>query len=179
MDEQIEQRLSALLLQLKEGDSSPLAEIDALIGKRLRAFANVYYAQKADVDDAVQSFLCKLYYASKKFRESKRPFAWMIKVFKNMILNELKNVARERDYVSSAQTKTALKDSVTDQNYIENYLYMKEVLSKLSVYEQELLKYTIILELSLSETAKILHKPKSTVEYHVQKLKEKLQSLAK
>ena len=56
---------------------------------------------------------------------------------------------------------------------------MKEVLSKLSVYEQELLKYTIILELSLSETAKILHKPKSTVEYHVQKLKEKLQSLAK
>ena len=103
----------------------------------------------------------------------------MIKVFKNMILNELKNVARERDYVSSAQTKTALKESATDQNYIENYLYMKEVFSKLSVYEQELLKYTVILELSLSETAKILHKPKSTVEYHVQKLKEKLQSLAK
>ena len=70
MDEQIEQRLSALLLQLKEGDSSPLAEIDALIGKRLRAFANVYYAQKADVDDAVQSFLCKLLFSKKLKRKS-------------------------------------------------------------------------------------------------------------
>lgn len=179
MDEALDKKLGELLLRLKNDDSSVLADIDQLVGKRLRAYANMYYVQMADVDDAVQSFLYKLYYASKKFKENKHAYAWMIKVFKNLILSQIKHSKTEREYVR--QSVEALKSDIANmsEDYLENYIFYKDVLSKLDSYEQYLLINSIILELSLFEIANQLSKPKSTIEYQVSKLKEKLRNMGK
>lgn len=100
MDEALNHRLGELLIELRDGNSLVLADIDALIGKRLRAYANIYYMQQPDVDDAVQSLLCKLYQASKSFRENKNAYSWIIKLFKNMIISQIRRVKREHDYIT-------------------------------------------------------------------------------
>ena len=64
-----------------------------------------------------------------------------------------------------------------DENYIANYLFLKDIMSKLDVREQELVEYVFILGMSYSETARIFHRPKSTIEYQIKKLKEKIKNM--
>lgn len=176
MDEALEMRLGELLLKLKSGNISVLSEIDKIIGKRLRAYANIYYLQKADVDDAVQSLLCKLCYAVKKYKESKHAYAWVIKVFKNSILSHIQKDNLEKSNLQLYAKEMALNAN-DDENYIANYLFLKDIMSKLDVREQELVEYVFILGMSYSETARIFHRPKSTIEYQIKKLKEKIKNM--
>ncbi len=177
MDETLEIKLGELLLQLKNGDISVLSEIDKIIGKRLRAYANIYYLQKADVDDAVQSLLCKLCYAVNKYTERRHAYAWVIKVFKNSILSHIKRENLEQNYLQLYGNQMTPNANNNADNYISNYLFLKEIMSNLDSREQKLLEYVFILGMSYSETARLLHKAKSTVEYQIERLKEKIKNM--
>ena len=177
MDETQERKLAELLLQLKRGDGSVLADIDFLIGKRLRAYANMYYSQKADVDDAVQNLLYKLYYATKNFRKKEHAYSWVIKVFKNSIITQFRKEKRENDFIKSLEQDVVTNVYHVTDEYLENYVFFNEIISQLNKQEQELLKYVIVLGLSYAETARLMFKSKSTIEYQVNKLKEKLKTM--
>lgn len=177
MDEALEMRLGELLLQLKSGNVSVLSEIDKIIGKRLRAYANIYYLQKADVDDAVQSLLYKLCYVVKKYNESGHAYAWVIKVFKNSILSHIQKDNLEKNFLQLYGSQLGANANNNTDDYINNYLFLKEIMSKLDKREQELVEYVFILGMSYSETARIFHRPKSTIEYQIKKLKEKIKNM--
>lgn len=177
MEEALEKRLGELLLQLKSGDVSVLSEIDMIIGKRLRSYANIYYLQKADVDDAVQSLLYKLYFAVKRYSERKHAYSWVVKVFKNSILSRIKKEKHEKEYFQMLGNEMLIKQNGNSDIYATNYLFVNEIMSKLDKCEQELVKYVFVLGMSYSETAKALHKAKSTIEYQVLKLKEKISKM--
>lgn len=177
MEETLEKRLGELILQLKSGDISVLTEIDMIVGKRLRAYANIYYLQKADVDDAIQPLLYKLKMASKHFKENKHAYAWVVTVFRNLILSNLKREKRERDFIKQQMDESCLINNESSDEYLNNHVFLKEIMSKLNSAENALVENIFILGLSYSETAKILHKPKSTIEYQIAKLKEKLATM--
>ena len=176
MEEALEKRLGELLLQLKSGDVSALAEIDSIVGKRLRVYANSFYLQKADVDDSIQALLYKLYYASKRYKEKKHALAWVFKIYKNMVKDNKKRKVAELLILTKQAKEELLKNNGGDE-YIFNYIFLNDLMSKLDKDECELLRCVFLVGLSYSETAEILKRPKSTIEYRVNKLKEKIKNM--
>ena len=85
MDEEKNEILCRLIIELANGNADALGEIYQMIGKNLFLIANRSFNNKADVEDAVQSFCFNLYKKSKKFKYSKNAYAWLICVFKNEI----------------------------------------------------------------------------------------------
>lgn len=177
MEEALEKRLGELLLQLKSGDLSVLAEIDVIIGKRLRAYANIYYLQQADIDDAVQSLLCKLKDLVKSYRENKHAYSWIVKIFKNSILSRLRREKYEKKYLKMLESDRIIRESNLSDKYISNYLFFTELMTKLNKREQQLVKMLYLLDMSYAEIARELHIPKSTAEYQITKLKDKLKNM--
>ena len=133
--------------------------------------------QKADVDDAVQSLLCKLYYASKQYNERKHAFSWIVMVFRNSILSKIKKEKIERNYLKSQEREVLLSYSSINDEYLSNYVFFKEVFSKLDKHEQSLAELVIVLGLSYNEVASLLKKSKSTIQYQIEKLKEKIKNM--
>ena len=47
------------------------------MAKILYSVGNIYYKQKADIEDAIQDLLIELYNKAKKFRVNKNACAWI------------------------------------------------------------------------------------------------------
>ncbi len=175
MDEKTNQRLSELLILLACGKKDALLEIYAIMSKLLYTIGNYYYTQEADIKDAIQNLLEKLLREARKFKYNINASAWILQMYKNSINNHLKRRRIEKKYIDM-ETEICMTSSSfdIDEKYIENYLFVREIFDKLSTYEQDLVIYRFWCNCSLSEMAKILKKPLTTIESQLTKLKDKI-----
>lgn len=177
MNEENNKRLGLLIFALARGDVSVLEDIYLLMVKILYAIGNIYFNQKADIEDAIQDFLILLYEKAGKFKHNKNACAWVIKLYQNLIYRKLENRRREEKYLSSQMQLQELAGQEDSSVYIENHIFFKEVLGKLNEYERELIIYRYICKCSIKEVADIMRKPKSTVESQLKKLEEFIKKL--
>lgn len=101
MNEEDNKRLGLLIFALARGDVSVLEDIYLLMVKILYAIGNIYFNQKADIEDVIQDFLILLYEKAGKFKHNKNACAWVIKLYQNLIYRKLENRRREEKYLSS------------------------------------------------------------------------------
>lgn len=176
MNQDFNKTLDAYLIKLKNGDRNALAVIDSLTQKRLLSYANTYYKNEEDCKDAVQELLKKLCEKIHRYYSTPFPFSWLVKILTNDIKTDLKKKKIE----TKAYEKYALENQIeqhTSDEYLSKHLLIKDTKSRLTKYEAKLFDYTIILGLSVNEVAKQMFKPKSTVQYQIEKLYEKLRNM--
>lgn len=176
MDEKTNKTLGEYIFQLAKGNIKVLENIYLIIAKILYSVGNIYFSQKADIEDAIQDLLIVLYYKAHKFRENRNACAWVVKIYQNLILNKLKHRMKENDFISDRIEKLQLEVNQSDEKFIENHLFVKELFGNLTRQEQQLIIYRFWCNCSLSEISIILKKPKSTIESQIKKIEEKVKS---
>ena len=172
MDEEKNEILCRLINELAKGNADALEEIYKILGKNLFLVANRYFNNKHDVEDAVQSFCVSLYKKSKKFKYSKNAYAWLICVFKNEVKNKLKQKKRELTILNEMEYLI----SETTPDYLDNYLFIQEILESLNSCERKIVEMRFIEGHNLDYIANKLHKSESTIRYHIDKIREKIKN---
>jgi len=171
MEEKQNKYLGELLIRLGNKEISVLAEIYIIMRKILYVVGNIYYKQIADIEDAIQDLLVILCYKAPKFKKNKNACAWIISVYQNSIRNSLRGKGREEQLEVFYDLDKY--DKVVSEKYIENHAFISEMFSKMTEYEQQLFIYRYWGSCSISEIAKIMKKPKSTIESQLNKIKDK------
>lgn len=177
MNEEDNKRLGRLIFALACGNISVLDEIYQMLAKLLYAVGNIYYSQRADIEDAIQDLLILLYQNARKFKENKNACTWVIQIYQNMIRNRLRRQRTEDTYLSEQATLQSLIAKEDSSKYIENHLFISEIFDKLNEYEQNLIIYRFWGGNSIGETAEYFGKPKSTIESQLKALEEKIKKL--
>ena len=77
MDENTNLALGEFIFKLAKGNIDALENIYLIMAKILYSVGNIYYKQKADIEDAIQDLLIELYNKAKKFRVNKNACAWI------------------------------------------------------------------------------------------------------
>lgn len=175
MDEETKLRLGDLIIDLAKGNSDALQGIYDLMGRVLYAIGNTYFYSREDVKDAVHNFLLSLYEKSKSFKSNRNAYAWIIRLYVNSLLNIKKRNKTEERILKDYAEKMKRDDQPFDE-YLSRYLYTQEVMGKLTSYERKLVFSRFYCGFSLEEIAKDFHKPKSTIQYQIDKIEEKLQN---
>lgn len=175
MNEQDNKRLGELIFELAQGKIDVLSDIYLLMYKILYAVGNIYLKQKADIEDEIQNLLILLNYKAHKFKKNKNACAWIVKLYKNLILNHLKKNKREDNFIAEEIEK--LQISAIDDVFLENHLFVNDIFSRLSEYERELIIYRYWCKCSIKEVADILNRPKSTIESQLIKLENKIKKI--
>lgn len=173
MNELENKRLGELLMALGKGKISALTEIAELIKKILYSVGLAYYKNKEDTEDAIQNLYLILCKKAKFFRKNVNACAWIVQIFKNEARTYFRKTKTEKLYIES-EKQNPIYNKTIDEQYIENYLFVKEMFSNLSEYEQDLLIYYYWCKCTVREVAVLVRRPKSTVGTHLKNLEEKI-----
>lgn len=176
MDEKTNKTLGEYIFQLANGYIEVLENIYLIMAKILYSVGNIYFNQKADIEDAIQDLLIELFYKAHKFRDNRNACAWVVKIYENLILNKLKHRNKEDEYISDKIAKLQIEANQSDERFIENHLFVKELFGRLSRKEQQLIIYRYWCNCSLGEMSKIMKKPKSTIESQLKNVEEKVKN---
>jgi RNA polymerase sigma-70 factor (ECF subfamily) len=175
MDQETNKRLGELLFALAYGNIDALSQIYVIMCKILYAIGNIYFPQKADIEDSIQDLLMALYDKAGKFKENKNAYAWIIGIYRNSIKNKLRQKKRESNYISHYIANESEKTlSCEDDLYLDNYLFIREIFSKLTEQERDLIIYRYWCNCSIAQVADIMKKPKSTIDSQLKRLEEKI-----
>lgn len=176
MDEAENNRLAELLVELAKGNGQVLAEIDIRMQRILYTVGYPYYKDKEKTKDSIRDLYSVLPKKAKNFRENNSAGAWLVTVYKNFLNSRYRKKKLEKRYVQEEIQLIKTKMLVTIDKELDDQLFWKEIMDRLDDYEKSLLNYTKV-GLTVREIAEILDKPKSTVELHLQKLKEKIRNM--
>lgn len=174
MEESVNERLGEYLHELARGEMQALEEIYKILNKVFYSTANIYYPQKADIEDAVSDFLEKLVDIAHKFRNNDNAYAWITKSYDRFLLNKVKHDKVELRYLSELANNLIVEENSRNDVYYTNYLFARELFSGLSGYEQKLVRYKYYLGYTLDELAELFNKPRTTLQYQLSKIAEKL-----
>ena len=177
MNEEDNKRLGALIFSLAKGDVSALGDIYLIMFKILYAVGNIYFKQKEDIEDAIEDLLVYLYDNASKFRANRNACAWIIKVYQHKILRGLNRRRREQKYIDDEGRQLTLASGDDALKYIENNLFLNDILSRLTVYERRLVVYRYICGYTIREMVEILSKPRSTVSDQIRKIEDKIKKI--
>ena len=176
MDKSENNRLAELLAELAQGNSLVLSEIDCRMQRILFSIGKPYFKDVEDLKDSIHDLYLLLKDKAKFFRENTSACAWIVVVYKNFIRSKLRKKKREKEYVECEIQNLKAQSIKVYEKDIENRLFFKEIMDKLTKREKDLLDYCRA-ELSVREISAIVHKPKSTVDNHLRKLKEKIKKM--
>ncbi len=177
MDEATNKRLGELIMQLADGDVGALDGIAMLIERILRAIGNIYYKNKADVEDAIHDLYMKLFRTAKNFRVNKNASAWIIRMYENDIKTSLHLRQKETEFLQEDPFLYTTAQNTVDVYYIENYVFLHEIIDRLNNDERRLIIYYHWCKCTVREVAHILRKSKSCVSMQLKKLEEKVKNL--
>lgn len=172
MNDDDNQRLGELIFALANGDIEALSDIYLLTSKILYAVGNIYFSQTADIEDAIHNLLMVLCHKAKKFKSNENACAWIVRLFKHSIINQLRRRKRERDYFIVKNEKN--KSRAAGALCLENYIFIGEIFGRLNEYERDLIIYRYWCNCSIKEIADIFRLPKSTMESQLCKLEDKI-----
>lgn len=174
MNEEEKKQLSELLAELAQGNAGALQGISLLMEKILYAIGASYFRNWADVEDSVQNLYLLLHRKADRYRTSYNPKAWITRVYENLLRTAKDNLKREEYRLNEFVNEHA---TVMDEKHIENYVFLRQTFCRLTPLEQKLVVYYHWCGCTLREMTKIVRKSKTTVEYYLQKLKEKVEQM--
>lgn len=167
-----------MLIRLSKGNKEALSEIYEIMWRILYVVGNIYFDRREDIEDSIQDLLLLLFYKAKKFKRNINACAWITAVYQNLIKNHLRRKKKHDEYIVGEIGKYKVMSQVSDIEYLENHIFIKDVFNKLTEYEQNLLIYTYWCKCSINEIANIFKKPKSTIESQINGLKFKIKKLS-
>jgi len=177
MDKMTNRKLGKCIFRVAKGDYDALANIYLIMGRILYIVGNIYYKQRADIEDSIHDLISELVEKSKAFKNNKNAYAWIVRVYENMIKSKFKERKRENDYISGMIEKFKIDSEIDDDKYLENHIFVNEIFSRLSEFEKQLVLYRFWCKCSIGEIASILEKPKSTIEYQLKILEGKIKKM--
>lgn len=176
MDEEENKRLGELIAELAQGNTNALQGIALSMEKILYVIGASYFRNWADVEDSVHNLYLLLHKKANRFQGNCNAKAWIIRVYENLLRTAKDNLKREEyrlnEFVNEHAHATAM-----DEKHIENYVFLRQTFCRLTPLEQKLVVYYHWCGCTLREMTKIVRKSKTTVEYYLQKLKEKVEQM--
>ena len=173
MDEATNKRLGELIMRLAEGEIAVLSEIADIVERVLMSIGNAYYRNRADVEDKVHDLyhmLCKKAY---QFKKNTNAYAWLIKMYENLIRQHLRRKSKENKYIKQEIQNLQSGGNAIDETFVENYLLVQEIFDELTEEERRLAIFYYWSRLSIEEIAKVVHRSKSTIHKKLKKIEEK------
>lgn len=167
MDQNFE--LGKLILSIKDGNLSAVSDIYMRVGKAMMATAYFYVRNLADAEDIVQDALVKIVERASKFRTNKNASAWINRIVSNLAKNKMGSYQRRKE-VGLVNTKE-ITTKIDEFGIIVN-----EIFDLLTEKERHYIIYKFWYECSFLEMAKIFHRSKSNVNYHFNKIIEKIKN---
>lgn len=172
-DAQIEEHIAGLA----SGNMDSLSRLYELIKTDIYAYAISKLANKHDAEDITHDTFVLIYKHAKQYRAEGKPLAWIFTIELNLI----------RKLCNASKPSASLDEAIGEENCAEvnftnqiiNSQFLREVLSKLSEEEREIISLHIVSGLKHREIARLIQKPLSTVLSKYNRAIKKLQAEVK
>lgn len=180
MDSEANKRLGELIVKLAQGNKSEkeeaINEIYRLISKILYTVGNTFYRTREDIEDSVQNLLLALFLKAGTYKQNKNACGWIMKIYRNTFNNYYKRCKTERENFKT-QVLLLRERHSSFEDYSDKYILLNYIIGELHGIELKLFYLRFLYGCSLNDIAIELKKPKSTIEYRIEKLKTKINNL--
>ena len=165
-------KLESLIGNVATGDLKSLEELYVLTNTAVYGFALSMMKNKSDAEDIVHDSYLSVLRASANYQAFGKPFAWILKITRNLCLDQLRKQERIVD--------VAIEDwmLVDHPNAKEDKALLEISFQALSDEEREIVYLHALTGLKFKEIAEVLNKPLTTIlsKYHraLKKLKKEM-----
>lgn len=148
------------ILRLKDSDLDALSELYSLVSTPIYSYALSLIGNRHDAEDILHDCIVKIYASAKSYRPQGKPFAWIIRIAKNLCIDRM----RRRKKESAASLEDEAKDLTVDPiAETEDRLMTESFLSALSSEDRQIVSLHLISGFTFREIAKSLGMPPPTV----------------
>ena len=138
--------------RLGKGDIDALDELYSLVSSSVYSYALSVLGNRHDAEDALHDTLVKIFASAKSYKPQGKPFAWIIRITKNICIDRMR--LRKKEAASSIDEADALPvDPIAD---VEDRLMIQSFLSALSPEERQIVSLHLISGFTFREIAKAL-----------------------
>lgn len=173
------------LAQHLAGDKQAFAHLMQAYRKPVYSYLVRSGLDKSTRDDLFQDIFFKIHKAAAKYKKSNRLSPWIFTIAINTVRNHIRDNKQQHNHLSLyTEEKTELQlvgqlidQSPTPENQVQsNHLiqWLQHEIQKLPQAQCDALNLTIIEGLKLSEVAKILKLPLSTIKTQVRRARQSL-----
>ncbi len=144
----------------------------------IRRYAYSLTANSTDADDLLQSLVERL--LKQSIPSDVQPLPWMLKVCRNMWVDELRKRKVKHQYLDALVSETegppTLEQSISEQDSQDSVL---GALSKLSPAHREVMSLVVVSGLSYAEAAEVLDVPVGTIMSRIARARHALSNILK
>lgn len=176
MTEEENKQLGKLIFEVAKNNKDLLVDIYDRIKGILYSVGNTYYSNLEDLKDSIQDLLEQILKKAKKFRKNANACAWIMKIYKNSFINFDRHEKVEREYLEKL-IEQVRSSYLSSDDYFSRYVFYNYILDNLNKAERKLFYYRFLCQLSINDVANILGKPKSTIQYRITQLEQKIRKL--
>ena len=139
--------------RLGKGDIDALDELYSLASHSIYSYALSVLGSRHDAEDALHDTLVKIFASAKSYKPQGKPFAWIIRIAKNICIDRMR--LRKKEAVSSLgdEADSLPVDPIADA---EDRLMLQSFLSALSPEERQIVSLHLISGFTFREIAKAL-----------------------
>ena len=146
--------------RLGKGDIDALDELYSLAAHSIYSYALSVLGSRHDAEDALHDTLVKIFASAKSYKPQGKPFAWIIRIAKNLCIDCLHRRKKE----SAASLEDEAEDLTVDPiAETEDRLMIESFLSALSSEDRQIVSLHLISGFTFREIAKSLGMPPPTV----------------
>ena len=141
------------ILRLKDSDLDALSELYSLVSTPIYSYVLSLIGNRHDAEDILHDCIVKIYASAKNYRPQGKPFAWIIRIAKNLCIDRMRR--RKKEAVSSLgdEADSLPVDPIADA---EDRLMLQSFLSALSPEERQIVSLHLISGFTFREIAKAL-----------------------
>lgn len=148
------------ILRLKNGDLDALKELYSLASASIYSYALSVLGSRHDAEDVLHDCIVKIYAQAKSYKPQGKPFAWIIRIAKNICIDRMRLRKKEAASSLDNEADTLPVDPIADA---EDRLMIQSFLSALSPEERQIVSLHLISGFTFREIAKALGQPAPTV----------------
>ncbi len=148
------------ILRLKNGDIDALDELYFLASSSVYSYALSVLGSRHDAEDALHDCIVKIYASAKSYKPQGKPFAWIIRIAKNICIDRMRLCKKEVVSSLDDEADSLPVNPIADE---EDRLMIQSFLSALSPEERQIVSLHLISGFTFREIAKALVRPAPTV----------------
>ena len=173
---QPEPKVAQLIQQIAEGDVQAFHTLHAQYGARMMAFAYRLVGDAVVAEDIVQESLIAVWQSAHRYRGQGRVLSWLLGIVHNKAQRTYRrrkheSLEEEQEYPSAIP----LPENLLEESQEKQLLWQR--ITRLSTEHQTVLDLVFFHNLSLKETASVLHCPLGTVKSRLNYAKKALRGM--
>lgn len=146
--------------RLGKGDIDALDELYSLASSSVYSYALSVLGDRHEAEDFLHDAMVRIYASSSSYKPRGKPFAWMIRITKNLCIDRIRQRKRETAADLYSIELEQADDPIADA---EDRLMIQSFLSALSPEERQIVSLHLISGFAFREIAKALGQPAPTV----------------